>query len=84
MAHLTLDEIESLAHRALQADPSIGALLPCNVILRDHDGQTIVEAMDPRAVFDLVDAPEVAAVAAEAETRLRRVIASLGASPYAT
>ena len=68
----------SLAHRALQADPSIGALLPCNVVLRDDDGQTIVEAMDPRAVMGLVDNPEVEAVAIEAEERLRRVIGSLG------
>ena len=69
----------SLAHRALQADPSIGALLPCNVVLRDDAGQTIVEAMDPRVVMGLVENPEVEAVAAEAEERLRRVIGSLGA-----
>ena len=69
----------SLAHRALQADPSIGALLPCNVVLREEAGQTVVEAMDPRAVIGLVENPEVEAVAAEAEERLRRVIGSLGA-----
>ena len=69
----------ALAHRALQADPSLGALLPCNVVIRDDDGRTIVEAMDPRVVMDLVENPEVAAVADEAEARLRRVIASLGA-----
>ncbi|MEX1173051.1 MAG: DUF302 domain-containing protein [Chloroflexota bacterium] len=74
----------ALAHRALQADPSIGALLPCNVVIRDQYGQTIVEAMDPRTVMNLVENPEVAAVAAEAEARLRRVIASLGAEPSAT
>ena len=68
----------SLAHRALEADPSIGALLPCNVVLRDGDtGDTIVEAMDPRAVMGLVENPAVEAVAAEAEERLRRVIESL-------
>ncbi len=74
----------SLAHRALEADPSIGALLPCNVVLRDDAGQTIVEAMDPRAVMGLVENPEVEAVAAEAEERLRRVIASLGPDPSGT
>ena len=74
----------SLAHRALQADPSIGALLPCNVVLRDEAGQTIVEAMDPRVVMGLVENPEVEAVAAEAEERLRRVIASLGPDPSGT
>ena len=69
----------SLAHRALQADPSIGALLPCNVVLREDAGQTLVEAMDPRAVMGLVENAEVETVAAEAEARLRRVIGSLGA-----
>jgi uncharacterized protein (DUF302 family) len=68
-----------LAHRALQADPSIGALLPCNVVLREDAGQTVVEVMDPRAVMGLVENPEVETVAAEAEERLRRVIGSLGA-----
>lgn len=69
----------SLAHRALQADPSIGALLPCNVVLREDAGQTFVEVMDPRAVMGLVENEEVEAVAAEAEARLRRVIGSLRA-----
>ena len=68
-----------LAHRALEADPSIGALLPCNVVLREvAAGETRVEAMDPRAVMGLVENPAVAAVATEAEERLRRVIESLG------
>ena len=70
----------SLAHRALQADPSIGALLPCNVVLRDTGANTtIVEAMDPRAVMGLVTNPAVEAVAVEAEERLRRVIGTLAA-----
>lgn len=71
----------ALAHRALQADPSLGALLPCNVAIRDEDGRTIVEAMDPRVIMDLVANPEVAAVADQAEARLRRVIAYLGHDP---
>jgi uncharacterized protein (DUF302 family) len=67
----------SLAHRALAADPSVGALLPCNVVLREDGDGTIVEAMDPAAVMALVDAPEVKVVAAEARERLVRVIEAL-------
>ena len=67
-----------LAHRALEADPSIGALLPCNVVLREVQGETIVEAMDPRSAMALVDSADVAAVTAEARERLVRVIEALG------
>jgi uncharacterized protein (DUF302 family) len=67
----------SLAHRALEADPSVGALLPCNVLLREDGDGTIIEAMDPAAVIALADAQEVKAVAAEARERLVRVIAAV-------
>ena len=66
-----------LAHRALEADPSVGALLPCNVVLRADGDTTIVEAMDPAAVMALMDAPEIHAVGEEARARLVRVIESL-------
>ena len=66
-----------LAHRALEADPSVGALLPCNVVLRDDGGETIVEAMDPLAVLGIVDHPAIRPVAAEARERLVRAIAAL-------
>jgi uncharacterized protein (DUF302 family) len=66
------------AHRALEAEPQIGALLPCNVVVRvDAGGKTIVEIMDPRAVLELVDRPEIAAIAGEVRARLERVLASL-------
>jgi uncharacterized protein (DUF302 family) len=68
-----------LAHRALEADPSIGALLPCNVVLREVEGETIVEAMDPQAAMSIVGSAEVAAVATEARERLLRVVATLAA-----
>jgi len=55
-----------LAHRTLEADPSIGALLPCNVVLRELEGATIMEAMDPMAPMALVDSPYVQALATEA------------------
>jgi uncharacterized protein (DUF302 family) len=66
------------AHRAIDAEPQIGALLPCNVVVRvDSGGRTIVEIMDPRAVLQLVDRPEIAAIAGEVRERLERVLASL-------
>jgi uncharacterized protein (DUF302 family) len=67
----------ALAHRALDADPSIGALLPCNVVLRDERGATLVEAMDPNAVLGIVERPGVATVAREARERLQRALATL-------
>lgn len=66
-----------LAHRALEAEPSVGVLLPCNVVLRQEGADTIVEAMDPLAVVGIAESIEVKNVAAEARERLGRVIASL-------
>jgi uncharacterized protein (DUF302 family) len=66
-----------LAHRALEADPSIGALLPCNVVLRADGEETIVEAMDPLAVLGIVESAGVHAVAGEARARLERAISAL-------
>lgn len=59
------------AHRALTADPQIGLLLPCNVVVRQDDqGKVRVEFMDPNAVLELVDKPEVTQLAAEVRQRL--------------
>ncbi len=69
-----------LAHRAIEADPSVGALLPCNVVLREDGPDTIVEALDPMAALGIVDAPGILPVAEEARARLQRVIAALDAS----
>ena len=66
------------AHRALQAEPQIGALLPCNVVVRvDALGKTLVEIMDPRAVLQLVGRPEIAEIAGEVRKRLKRVLAAV-------
>ena len=67
-----------LAHRALTAEPSIGLLLPCNVVVRqDTAGQVHVEFMDPDAVLQLVDKPDIAELAAEVKQRLERVMQAL-------
>jgi uncharacterized protein (DUF302 family) len=69
----------ALAHRAIEAEPSVGALLPCNVVLREDGQGTIVEAMDPMAALGIVDLPAIHAVAVEAAARLARAIAALQA-----
>ena len=65
------------AHQAIEVEPQIGALLPCNVVVRVADGKTRVEIMDPQAVLQLVDRPEVARIAGEVRKRLERVLAAL-------
>ena len=67
-----------LAHRALEAEPSIGLLLPCNVVVRQDDaGKVQVEFMDPNAVLDLVAKPEVHQLASEVRQKLERVLLAL-------
>jgi uncharacterized protein (DUF302 family) len=67
-----------LAHRALSAEPSIGLLLPCNVVVRqDDDGTVRVEVMDPKAVLALTDNPAVHELAQEVRQRLERVLAAV-------
>ena len=67
-----------LAHRALSAEPDIGLLLPCNVVVREEaDGGLVVAFMDPVAVMQMTSNPEVAAVAQDVRARLERVRAAL-------
>jgi uncharacterized protein (DUF302 family) len=65
------------AAKALEAEPQIGALLPCNVVVREEGGKSIVEFMDPDAVLRLVERPEIGTIAAEVRARLQRVMAAL-------
>ena len=67
-----------LANRAIGAEPSIGLLLPCNVVVRqDAAGTVHVEVMDPIAIRQLVDKPEVEELAKDVRGRLDRVLASI-------
>ncbi len=66
------------AHQALQADPDIGALLPCNVVVREEPDRTVrVVFMDPQAVLGMVPRPEIESLGREVRSRLQRVAESL-------
>lgn len=66
-----------LARRALDIDPSVGALLPCNVVLRAEGGGTVVEAIDPMEAMQIADSPRLTVVAREARARLARALSAM-------
>ncbi len=64
-----------LAHRALEADPAIGSLLPCNVVVRAHpDGGSEIIAADPGVMLGLAAAADLAPIASEAAQRIQRAV----------
>ncbi|MCU7930459.1 MAG: DUF302 domain-containing protein [Candidatus Thiodiazotropha sp. (ex Codakia rugifera)] len=64
----------SLANQAIEAEPDIGLLLPCNVVLRqEEDGSVTVAFMDPVAVLQLVEGAKIAELAMDVRQRLERV-----------
>lgn len=68
----------ALAHRALTAEPDIGLLLPCNVVVRqDANGEVTVGFIDPIAMMQMTTHPDVSQVAQEARERLQRACAAL-------
>jgi uncharacterized protein (DUF302 family) len=67
----------SHAYRALQADASIGLLLPCNVTVRQEGTTTVVEMINPQTMVDLSDAPDMAAVADEVGEKLRAAMSAI-------
>ena len=66
-----------LAHRALEIDPRIAALLPCNVVVRIENGRTVVEALDPKIIAEIPDNPALAPIALEAGQRIQAVLDAL-------
>jgi uncharacterized protein (DUF302 family) len=68
----------ALAYQAIGAEPEIGLLLPCNVVVRAlDDATTRISFMDPEAVLQLVDQPGVEELAVDVKARLLRVMAAL-------
>ena len=66
-----------LAQQAVAADPSVGALLPCNVVVRADGDQVVVEAMDPKIMAQLTEGDALAEVTADAAERLTRALRTL-------
>ncbi|MEO8477403.1 MAG: DUF302 domain-containing protein [Actinomycetota bacterium] len=66
-----------LAHAALEAEPSLGLLLPCNVVVRAGDGGTIVEAIDPRMLVTVSGNEALTPIAGQVADKLDRAIATL-------
>jgi uncharacterized protein (DUF302 family) len=63
-----------LAHKALLAEEQIGLLLPCNVIVYEKEGNTVVAAFDPMAMTTMVGNVALNSVAEEVGRKLRRVL----------
>ena len=64
----------ALAHRALEAEPDLGVLLPCNVVVYERDGRTTVSAVDAERILSIVGNDELSPVAAEVRRRLASVV----------
>ncbi len=62
------------AHKGLQAEESLGLLLPCNVVVRQGDGVTVVEAIDPATMVEITGNPEMAALSAEVGAALQAAL----------
>lgn len=65
------------ANRALKAEPSIGLLLPCNVVIRKTDAGVVVEMINPQMMAQITEGPEMAQIADEVSEKLSAALASL-------
>lgn len=69
-----------LAHQALQKEPDVGLLLPCNVVVRTlEDGRTMVEALDPVKQLAVADNAELESLAKDVRERMERVVTAVAA-----
>lgn len=67
-----------LAHQALSAEPDLGLLLPCNVVVYEREGAVWVKAIEPHKMLSVVGNPDVDAVATQVREKLERVLSGLG------
>ena len=66
-----------LAASAVDAEPDIGLLLPCNVVVYEHAGRTVVAALDPHAMLSMAGAAGIDEIADDAKGRLERALAAV-------
>jgi len=62
------------AHRGLGVEPSLGLLLPCNVVVRHSAGVTVVEAIDPEMMVEVTDNPKMEPLAQEVRQALKKAL----------
>ena len=70
----------SLAHRALQVDPRVATLLPCNVVVRTEDGRTVVEALDPTLMAEVSGSSDLVEIADDAARLIQVALDELARS----
>ncbi len=66
-----------MAHQAIGMEPRVGAMLPCNVILREVEGGVEVSAIDPVASMQAIDNPELHAVAGQVRDLLKKAVEAI-------
>ncbi|OWY11610.1 hypothetical protein B6V73_19080 [Thioclava sp. JM3] len=66
-----------MAHQAIQLEPNVGAMLPCNVILRQDGSDILVCAIDPEASMTAIDNPQLKSVAGEVRDMLAKAIEAI-------
>jgi len=64
----------AFAMEAVRVEPSVGVLLPCNVVVRREGDHTVVEAMDPGIIAEMGSSARLAELAAEVQVRVRRAV----------
>jgi uncharacterized protein (DUF302 family) len=64
----------NFAHQAMEAEPNLGVLLPCNVVVYQQGGETYVAAVEPERMLSIVDNPQLGPIAAEVRKRLAAVV----------